>query len=112
MDLGVRGFVPKTLAGRSLINAVRLVVGGDTYLPADMMMRRDAPALGSAVARLSPREEEVLLQLKQGSSNKEIARLLNVAETTVKLHLCSLSAKLLARNRTDIVMRAIESGII
>jgi two-component system, NarL family, nitrate/nitrite response regulator NarL len=60
---------------------------------------------------LSARERDVLFELRQGRSNKEIARNLDIAETTVKLHLRSISDKLEARNRTDIVIRAIDGGI-
>ena len=113
LKLGVRGFVPKTLAGRSLINAIRLVASGETYVPASLLAHdRARPDRENGVtAELTERESEVLAQLRQGHSNKEIARSLDIAETTVKLHLRSISEKLSARNRTDIVIRAIDSGL-
>lgn len=107
--IGLRGFVPKTLAGKSLISAVRLVASGETYFPARFMSEKDSASSADAV--LTPREKEVLSQLRQGNSNKEIARALNIAETTVKLHIRSLSDKLSARNRTDIVIKAIDAGL-
>lgn len=111
LKVGARGFVPKTLAGRSLINAIRLVASGETYVPTGLLTtRRERTAPGLAVP-LTEREAEVLAELRRGHSNKEIARALNIAETTVKLHLRSISEKLTARNRTDIVVRAIETGI-
>lgn len=110
LKFGVRGFVPKTLAGKSLINAVRLVISGETYVPMDYMMAADTRQTVEERG-LTPREDEVLAELRRGHSNKEIARELGIAETTVKLHLRSISDKLNARNRTDIVIRAIEHGL-
>lgn len=112
LKMGAKGFVPKTLAGRSLINAVRLVASGETYVPTDIFTT-SAPAPQDGLrAALTKREAEVLAQLRQGHSNKEIARILDIAETTVKLHVRSLSDKFSARNRTDIVIKAIDSGLI
>lgn len=112
LDIGIHGLIPKTLAGRSLINAVRLVASGEIYAPPQLL---SAPSRCAAQLRLNAqitdREAQVLGQLRQGNSNKEIASLLDIAETTVKLHLRSLSEKLSARNRTDIVIRAIEAGL-
>lgn len=109
--LGVKGFVPKTLAGKSLINALRLVIGGETYIPAEFITATPNEVENSITTSLTERESEVLAQLRQGNSNKEIAYALDIAETTVKLHLRSISEKLQARNRTDIVVRAIEVGL-
>lgn len=107
--IGIRGFVPKTLAGKSLISAVNLVASGETYFPAHYMNEQTSGAAGDIA--LTPREKDVLAQLRQGNSNKEIARALDIAETTVKLHIRSLSEKLSARNRTDIVIKAIDAGL-
>jgi len=106
--IGVKGFVPKTLAGKSLISAIRLVVMGESYFPIEMLSPQKVTA---SDIKLTDRETEVLSQLRQGNSNKEIAKALNIAETTVKLHIRSLSDKLLARNRTDIVIKAIDAGL-
>lgn len=111
LRIGVRGFIPKTLAGRSLVNAVRLVAGGETYVPMDILSGSDDEAGAGAGDGLTEREREVLFELRRGHSNKEIARALQIAETTVKLHLRAISDKLNARNRTEIVIRAIDRGL-
>lgn len=112
-DLGIRGFVPKTLAGKALVNALRLVVAGERYVPSTMIRDpREQEAIEKSAGTLSPREAQVLQRLAHGASNKEIARALSIQETTVKLHLRNLSEKLDARNRTEIVIRAIEQGLI
>lgn len=112
LEMGARGFVPKTLAGKSLINAVRLVASGESYVPTEVLTGQEMGAVEGLRAALTKRETEVLSQLRQGHSNKEIARVLSIAETTVKLHIRSLSDKFSARNRTDIVIRAIDAGIV
>ena len=110
LRIGVRGFAPKTLAGKSLINALRLVMSGETYAPTAYLSGGNTSNVDGQ-PRLTDREAEVLSQLRQGNSNKEISQALDIAETTVKLHLRSISEKLNARNRTDIVVRAIEIGL-
>lgn len=112
LELGAKGFLPKTLAGRSLVNAVKLVASGESYVPTDVLTSGGALAADGIRATLTKREMEVLAQLRRGHSNKEIGRVLSIAETTVKLHVRSLNEKFSARNRTDIVIRAIDAGII
>jgi len=107
-EIGIKGYIPKTLSGRALINAVRLVADGETYAPPDLFRSQG----DAEPSDLTPRERDVLMQLRHGSSNKEIARLLNITETTVKLHLRSISEKLGARNRTEIIIKAIERRMI
>jgi two-component system, NarL family, nitrate/nitrite response regulator NarL len=108
---GAHGFVPKTFAPGSLIAAIRLVLSGVTYLPAELA----APAAEAAPAggaQLTPRELEVLTQLARGASHKEIARALDLAEVTVKLHTRRIVTKLKAKNRSAAIAQAIRDGII
>ena len=81
-------------------------------------LRRDADAdiladenMKVGKGHLTGREHDVLSGLFAGSSNKEIARSLNLSEVTIKHHLKSLRSKLGAKNRTHAVCRAIELGI-
>ena len=81
-------------------------------------LRRDADAAKLAdenmmvgKGHLTGREHDVLSGLFAGSSNKEIARSLNLSEVTIKHHLKSLRSKLGAKNRTHAVCRAIKLGI-
>ena len=81
-------------------------------------LRRDADAAKLAdenmmvgKGHLTGREHDVLSGLFAGSSNKEIARSLNLSEVTIKHHLKSLRSKLGAKNRTHAVCWAIELGI-
>ncbi|MEM1344949.1 MAG: response regulator transcription factor [Pseudomonadota bacterium] len=108
---GAAGFVPKTLAAKSLVNAVRFMLAGEVYAPPELM-RAPAPEPANPLAeRLSARELQVLEGLCQGHSNKEIARHLDLQEVTVKLHVKTLCRKIEARNRTHAAMIAKESGL-
>ena len=110
LKMGIRGFLPKTLAGKSLMSALRLVMSGETFVPAEYLFDNMHGAKALPIS-LTDREAEVLWQLRQGNSNKDISLVLEIPETKVKSHLKNLSAKLNARNRTDIVVRAISLGM-
>jgi len=90
-----------------LVAAVRLILAGQVFSPT-----QTDKSQGADGSNLTPREREVLFCLQRGESNKQIARLLDIQETTVKLHLRSLALKLEARNRTEVVVKAIQSGLI
>lgn len=107
LAMGVKGFIPKTISGKALSSAVRIVAGGETYAPTEFLQAEDR-----GDRTLTPREADVLGQLRHGSSNKEIARVLSITETTVKLHLRSIGEKLEARNRLEIVIKALEAQLI
>ncbi|TCP58416.1 LuxR family two component transcriptional regulator [Rhodovulum bhavnagarense] len=109
---GAIGFVPKTLPAKSLINAVRFMCAGETYLPANFMSRagRDEPS-NEIRDKLLPREYEVLRHLAQGMTNKEIARLLGVSEATIKVHVKAVFRKLSVQNRTQAALYARNAGV-
>lgn len=109
LRMGAAGFLPKTLPARSLLNAVRFMAAGEVYAPAAFMT---APEPEQATGGLTPREREVLGCLCEGLANKEIARRLALHESTVKLHVKTLSRKLGARNRTHAAMLAREGGLL
>jgi two-component system, NarL family, nitrate/nitrite response regulator NarL len=111
MAAGAHGFVPKTFAPGSLIAAIRLVLSGVTYLPAELAAPVAAEPVTGATA-LTQRELEVLTQLARGSSHKEIARALDLAEVTVKLHTRRIVSKLKAKNRSAAIAQAIRDGIV
>lgn len=69
------------------------------------------PAVKSA-STLTPRERQVLNGIKEGNSNRMVARLLGISERTVKVHLHSIFIKLGAASRTEAVIEAIRNGCI
>jgi len=108
---GAAGFLPKTMAAKSMVNAVRFIAMGETYAPLDFMTGEEGGADGGLCAALSERERQVLNGLCRGLSNKEIARELSLQEVTIKLHVKTLCRKLDARNRTHAAMIAREAGL-
>lgn len=112
MDTGAAGYIPKTLASSVIASAVRQVVSGDIYLPPTLLdWEPGAGPLDSGSTRLTPRQMDVLNLMAEGKSNKEIARILGLAEGTVKLHVTSLLKVLEANNRTQAVIKAASMGL-
>ena len=110
MDMGAIGFLPKTLPAKSLVNAVRFMAAGETYVPVTFMSGKDDPVETAFEKALSDRERQVLRGLMAAKSNKEIARDLDLQEVTIKLHVKTLCRKLDAKNRTDAAMIARDAG--
>jgi DNA-binding NarL/FixJ family response regulator len=110
---GAVGFLPKAESGEVMQQALRLVLQGGCYVPAQALAGLEAePGSRRAPAgTLTPRQREVLLCLMQGQPNKQIARELGIGEGTVKLHLAAVLRALHARNRTEAVVRARELGL-
>ncbi len=108
LEAGAAGFVPKTLGSKALVAAVRCMVGGEIFAPLSLIPRGQTPE----EAPLSPRELEVLRGICAGQSNKEIARVLDLQEVTVKLHVKTMSRKLGARNRTHAAMIARDRKLV
>ena len=108
LEAGARGFLPKTLTGRSLAAAIHFIVAGGVFAPYDLMAAEEPKASGP----LTRRENQVLSGLCQGKSNKEIAQDLDLQEVTVKLHVKTLCRKLGARNRTHAAMIAQDRALI
>ena len=112
LDAGAIGFLPKTMGAKSLVNAVRFMVAGETFVPVKFMTEEEPEPKMNALAKgLSPRELDVLGGLCRGLANKEIARELDLQEVTIKLHVKTLSRKLDAKNRTHAAIIAKEAGL-
>ena len=112
LSFGAAGFVPKTLAAKTLVNAVRFMAMGEKYAPIDFMTADDPTVAPNPLAqKLSRRELQVLEGLSKGKSNKEIARDLDLQEPTIKLHVKTLYRKVGAANRTQAALIAKEEGL-
>jgi len=112
LSFGAAGFVPKTLAAKTLVNAVRFMAMGEQYAPIDFMTADDPTVAPNPLAqKLSRRELQVLEGLSKGKSNKEIARDLDLQEPTIKLHVKTLYRKIGAANRTQAALIAKEEGL-
>lgn len=109
---GARGFLPKTMSASSMVNAIRFMSAGETFVPVSFMTAEEAPEEPVGLAKdLTQRETQVLGALCRGLSNKEIARELDLREVTIKLHVKTLCRKLDAKNRTQAAMIAKEAGL-
>jgi DNA-binding NarL/FixJ family response regulator len=129
---GASGFLLKSMRGRELVDAVRVVAAGEALLAPSVTRRliaeitgrppssgqpaiptrRPAPAPAARLADLSPRETDTLRALARGLSNAEIAADLYVTEHTVKTHVSNVLAKLGLRDRVQAVVLAYESGLV
>ena len=111
VDIGVMGVLSTRITARSLQNALQLIATGDPYISLTLMHEDEA---GTSVARaaLSPREMTVLRYLGEGWPNREISNELGLSESTVKMHVQSICRKLGARNRTQAVLNAHDSGML
>ncbi|MFI5663831.1 MULTISPECIES: response regulator [unclassified Streptomyces] len=115
---GADGFLLKRARPEEIVHAVRLVAAGESLLfPA--AVRKLASEYGSSAARetleraaLTEREEQVLRLMARGLSNAEIAADLIVGTETVKSHVSAVLTKLGARDRTQAVIAAYESGFV
>lgn len=108
LAMGAAGFLPKSLSAKSLVNAVRFMISGEQFVPAELMTGAIALKAHPLIDKLTPRERDALRGLLQGKSNKEIARDLGLHEATVKLHMKKLYRKIGAQNRTQAALIARE----
>jgi two-component system nitrate/nitrite response regulator NarL len=117
---GAHGYLLKNIETDFLVNAIRSAVDGDSVMSPQMtsklMKSVSAPPAAPASApaekeRLSPREREILAFLARGASNKEIARSLDLAESTVKIHVQNILKKLNLLSRVQAAVYAVEHGL-
>lgn len=123
IDGGAMGFIPKSQPSRVMIGALRLVLAGGAYLPAEILSQITPQPGGSrsgaapASARtpeelgLTERQTEVLGLLIQGKPNKIICRELGLAEGTVKIHISAILRALGVANRTQAVIAVSRMGL-
>ncbi|WP_161799008.1 response regulator transcription factor [Caenimonas sp. SL110] len=133
---GVRGFLPKNAGRSAFVNAIRFVLGGGIYIPAEALLPEGTPipaaqpnstsqalepaltpeqiARGRAAAlrgaRLTARQIDVLAQLLDGKANKQICRELNLAMGTVKCHVGAILGALEVNSRAEAIAAANKRG--
>ncbi|QPF74028.1 response regulator [Roseateles sp. DAIF2] len=127
---GAAGYLLKTMDGPDLATAIRRAVAGESVVSPEMTHKLvrafrastsarpepvSAPVAasmqGEDLAGLSPREQQTLRELARGASNKEIARALGIAETTVKIHVQHILRKLELSSRVQVAVWATERGL-
>jgi DNA-binding NarL/FixJ family response regulator len=111
-DSGAMGFIPKHETAPVMLSALRLVLSGGIYMPPLLMRYASGAALSAADNRLTPRQLEVLRFIADGKSNKEIGRVMNLSEATVKAHVMALYRALNVDNRVAAVQAAKDKGLL
>ena len=96
LDLGASGFIPKSLAVDDMSKAITAILEGGVWAPEGLSPGADGEndALARRVATLTPQQMRVLMMLKEGLLNKQIAFQLGVSEATVKAHVSAILQKL------------------
>jgi len=109
LEAGARGYLIKGMLKQELINALHRVHDGERFLPPSIIQTYQAH---NRQSELSTRERQVLSQLANGRSNKEIAAILHISEITVKCHLSVIFFRLGVTDRTQAVITAIQRGLV
>jgi DNA-binding NarL/FixJ family response regulator len=108
---GAAGYVYKDVDPPALVAAIRAVHAGHVLLHPDVARLLSAGDIQPAGVRLTAREREVLAELAQGRSNREIARVFAVSEKTVKSHVSAILSKLGVADRTQAALHAVRNGM-
>ena len=112
---GARGYLLKGVTPEVLVEAIKTLAAGGSYLfaPPVIYPGNTAPrsSIGISVEQLTEREREVLKLLSSGITNREIATALRLSEGTVRNHLSSIFAKLGVNDRTKAVLCALQRGL-
>jgi two-component system nitrate/nitrite response regulator NarL len=115
MKAGASGFLLRSISAAALKHSLALAIAGEKVLPSEfvaMLVEDKSSGNGSRLvegARLSSRERAILRCIAHGSSNKQIANELHIAEGTVKVHVKAVFKKVGARNRTDAAVWALHN---
>ena len=113
---GASGYVLKEAADEEVVNAVREIAGGGSYVHPTLgarMVTADAAARAAADADpLSDREREVLRLLALGHTNQEIAKLLYISVRTAETHRAHIMQKLRLTTRAELVRHALAQGLL
>lgn len=113
LEVGAMGFIPKDSSSSAVVNAIRLVLTGNIYVPPVLLEGNPLATLGgTGSSGLTGRQQEVIQLIAEGKSNKEIARQLNLAETTIKMHVTHIMRALDVNNRTQAVVKAERLGLV
>lgn len=118
---GARGYLLKNIETDFFLDSIRRTVAGESVMSQQMASRlADAMRTTSGklvceengLGKLTPREREVIVLLALGDSNKKIARTLDLAESTVKIHVQGILRKLNLTSRVQAAVFAVENGLV
>ena len=126
---GARGYIVKSSSSEIMRHALPLILAGETYIPSNAMaaLTREASAAApakttqtrgaswspsSSAPSLTPRQQEILIEMARGKQNKDIAESLGMLEGTVKVHVKGILQKLGVNNRTHAVVKGLRAGLV
>ncbi len=119
---GARGYLLKNIDTEFLLESIRRAARGESVMSPQIAHKladslRAPPKENLAVAdvnpgKLSPREREIIVMLARGASNKEIAAVLNLSESTIKIHVQGILRKLNIAKRVQAAVYAVEHGLV
>ena len=112
---GARGYVLKGVSARTLASAVRLVAGGDVFispaLASNILYEMTSKEPEDPFGTLTNREQEILMLVAQGMTNREIGEHLHLAEKTIKHYMTNVLQKLQVRSRVEAALLAQKRGL-
>jgi DNA-binding NarL/FixJ family response regulator len=109
LSAGVHGYIPKSLSSADIAAAIRSILDGQIFVPPALGKREPGSQRPAAIQdpsdKLTQRQKEVLNELLKGQASKEIARTLDIAEGTVKIHLAAIYRALGVRTRAEAIAK-------
>ncbi len=119
LNAGASGYIPKRAAPDDLVSAIRVVSQGNVFLYPTLakllvkdFLQRAGTAPASKADVLTPREREVLTNIAEGYTNRQIAHKLTISVKTVDRHRENIMRKLHLHSRVELVKYAIEKGLL
>lgn len=119
LQMGAMGFLPKKSPSNIMLEGVRTILSGNKYVPKNLLQEVDWQSINADQnddikhdSVFTSRQLEILSLLRDGYSNKEIAQILDVTESTVKSHIGLLFKALGVKNRTACVRKGLDQSLI
>jgi DNA-binding NarL/FixJ family response regulator len=110
IGLGASGYIPKSTPVTTICRAITGILRGDVWIPDDLCFPADPDSVADDLARrlaaLTPQQVRVLMMLREGLLNKQIAFQLGISEATIKQHVSAILQKLNVDSRTQAVIAA------
>jgi len=119
IENGIFGFIPKTTSREQLVTAVRCALRGEVILPLSLVKQlRRMTIVGpegndeEVASTISNKEYEILKEIAQGKSNKEIAEILHMGQRSLEYKLTNLFYKLKVKSRVEAAIKAKQMGVL
>lgn len=117
IEIGANGYILKDSSSAQLIDAIKIVMEGESYIQPDMIPMLNSRMIvrnndKEKIKSLTKRELEVLVLVSEGMFNKEIADKLSISERTVKNHISNIFKKIDVADRTQAAVFAIRNSLI